>query len=537
MGKKQKKKQKGRAAAAAELTREEAREELLALEAIFGEDITLREDGAGLGFALRVVPHPGEAAANYVAVTLVVSLPDDYPGEELSLKLTDAANLAEPAVRQLSKQLHQAAAHYAAEGEVCCFQLVTLAQEFLQQHNRPPQEDEGAVPLSLWHEMQQRDLQAADESLEQSFRAPVMGDTFFDSLDGGGLFSDAADLPVPSASGAGPPATAAVPFVEVRSSKAPRPLKPPKPPAQLAGTSAAADAAPTAGASQEGTGTAEGPAQQAEPAAGTAAAAAAPSPFASADSADASAPSMSAAPAVVAPPPLARPISMTSGPSSSRGTGLELASGTSVGGGGGSIMKALGASIRGVLPRGLRRYLDGGPGATPDGSEAGEALGVGGLAEEDRAVIRQELFLGHLLTLAASSGAVPPHALPSIAARLQAEGLLPKWLAFTLTQQPALFDRAFQRVFHQELEAARQLSDEEDDPMAWAVARFWKRRAAPLVPSRSTGHMRSRSSVPPDDLLPSSRYETDFTELRALGRGGYGLVVSGGRGCGVLAGG
>lgn len=43
---------------------------------------------------------------------------------------------------------------------------------------------------------------------------------------------------------------------------------------------------------------------------------------------------------------------------------------------------------------------------------------------------------------------------------------------------------------HQELEAARQLSDEEDDPMAWAVARFWKRRAAPLVPSRSTGHMR-----------------------------------------------
>lgn len=117
--------------------------------------------------------------------------------------------------------------------------------------------------------------------------------------------------------------------------------------------------------------------------------------------------------------------------------------------------------------------------------------------------------------------------------------------------------------------------------MAWAVARFWKRRAAPLVPSRSTSHMRrsagrgagcrtagatllrrlasswpaalksaqlhkepccraqatgavpvprpscSRSSVLPDDLLPSSRYETDFTELRALGRGGYGVVVSG----------
>jgi hypothetical protein len=89
-----------------------------------------------------------------------------------------------------------------------------------------------------------------------------------------------------------------------------------------------------------------------------------------------------------------------------------------------------------------------GAGATPEGSEAGEAAGPP-LAAEDRQLIRQELLLGHLLTLAASSGAVPPHALPSIAGMLQAEGLMPKWLAFTLTQQPALFDRAFHRVFHQ----------------------------------------------------------------------------------------
>ena len=60
MGKKAKKGKKGRAAAAAELTREEAREELLALEAIFGEDIALQQDGAALGFKLRVVPHPGK---------------------------------------------------------------------------------------------------------------------------------------------------------------------------------------------------------------------------------------------------------------------------------------------------------------------------------------------------------------------------------------------------------------------------------------------------------------------------------------------
>lgn len=71
------------------------------------------------------------------------------------------------------------------------------------------------------------------------------------------------------------------------------------------------------------------------------------------------------------------------------------------------------------------------------------------LPDEDRRLLRQELLVGHLLTLAASSGAVPPHALPAIAGMLQADGLIPKWLAFTLAQQPALFDRAFQRVFQQ----------------------------------------------------------------------------------------
>ena len=74
MGRKQKKgggAAKRRAAAAAALNEEEIREELLALEAIFGEDLAVH-DGAGLGFSLHVVPHPGEAAANHVSLTLVV---------------------------------------------------------------------------------------------------------------------------------------------------------------------------------------------------------------------------------------------------------------------------------------------------------------------------------------------------------------------------------------------------------------------------------------------------------------------------------
>ena len=65
-----KKKKKGqRRRAIKDLSQEEAREELLALQYIFGEDLVVHEDR--LGFTLSIVPHPGEAQANHVAVTLV----------------------------------------------------------------------------------------------------------------------------------------------------------------------------------------------------------------------------------------------------------------------------------------------------------------------------------------------------------------------------------------------------------------------------------------------------------------------------------
>jgi len=58
MPKNKKRSHKPKGRAARELAREEAHEELLALEAIFGEDILVRAED--LGFSLRIVPHPGE---------------------------------------------------------------------------------------------------------------------------------------------------------------------------------------------------------------------------------------------------------------------------------------------------------------------------------------------------------------------------------------------------------------------------------------------------------------------------------------------
>jgi hypothetical protein len=38
--------------------------------------------------------------------------------------------------------------------------------------------------------------------------------------------------------------------------------------------------------------------------------------------------------------------------------------------------------------------------------------------------------------------------------------------------------------------------------------------------------MRKKVRLPPAADLPASRYETDFAEIRQLGRGGYGVVMA-----------
>lgn len=70
MGNKKKKKSKQKKDAREQLENAESREELLVLQAIFAEAMEVRPDESG--FSIRVVPHPGEAAANHVAVQLIV---------------------------------------------------------------------------------------------------------------------------------------------------------------------------------------------------------------------------------------------------------------------------------------------------------------------------------------------------------------------------------------------------------------------------------------------------------------------------------
>ena len=71
--KKKSKKSKRRTAAHEaefEFDREEVRDELLALQAIYGDDLILLDNNEG--FTLHVVPHPGEAETNYVSLNLEI---------------------------------------------------------------------------------------------------------------------------------------------------------------------------------------------------------------------------------------------------------------------------------------------------------------------------------------------------------------------------------------------------------------------------------------------------------------------------------
>lgn len=65
--------------------------------------------------------------------------------------------------------------------------------------------------------------------------------------------------------------------------------------------------------------------------------------------------------------------------------------------------------------------------------------------------IKRDLLMGHLLTLATQTSptGLPSHALPALAASLAGKGLMPKWVQWSLTQQPALFNKAFERLFNQ----------------------------------------------------------------------------------------
>ncbi|KIZ01806.1 putative serine/threonine-protein kinase GCN2 [Monoraphidium neglectum] len=214
MGNKKKKKKAAAVGGPPPEVKQEIAEEILALEAIYGEDFQL--DADGVGFALRVVPHPGDAQAGFTSVTLHVRYSAGYPCQPLQLRLRDPQGLLPEDVRALSASVADSAAAYAKQEAICVFNLVDECQEFLRSRNaeaaRRAEEERaaadaeregeasssGAPQQSLWHAMQQRQQAARDaaaqqrgDDLEASFSGVGGGgDEELFGFDGGGLFAE-----------------------------------------------------------------------------------------------------------------------------------------------------------------------------------------------------------------------------------------------------------------------------------------------------------------------------------------------------------
>lgn len=129
--------------------------------------------------------------------------PASFPGSYTSERPQQDPSRAPAGPRRPAKPINRPchAPPSTQDCEVCCFQLVTLCQEFLQQRNSPPEEVEAEPPPpeSLWHEMQLRErtaAQAADAAdVDFSFRASgfLGGDNWgYEDL-GGSLFAEAAE--------------------------------------------------------------------------------------------------------------------------------------------------------------------------------------------------------------------------------------------------------------------------------------------------------------------------------------------------------
>lgn len=69
------------------------------------------------------------------------------------------------------------------------------------------------------------------------------------------------------------------------------------------------------------------------------------------------------------------------------------------------------------------------------------------IGEEDK--VRRDMFMGYLLKLVTSGNTtqMPMHSLPILSAHLQSRNILPRWVQWIITQRPAVFNRAFSKLF------------------------------------------------------------------------------------------
>ena len=173
------------------------------------------------------------------------------------------------------------------------------------------------------------------------------------------------------------------------------------------------------------------------------------------------------------------------------------------------------SSFRQNIPDMVRHLLD----KTKSQSERTRAkdLDIERGAEESFAAIQRDLLIGRLLFDQKDSTSYPKDVLSAVEL-----GLIPNWLGNLLLKHHAAFKVAFRRVFARQLaslEAKSSQNDIFDEPLH--LIQYFSDFNKKLSPNRGQDlEVRERAQA----VSHTSRYGSDFTEIKVLGRGGYGKV-------------
>ncbi|KAG6730758.1 hypothetical protein I3842_01G096400 [Carya illinoinensis] len=132
------------------------------------------------------------------------------------------------------------------------------------------------------------------------------------------------------------------------------------------------------------------------------------------------------------------------------------------------------------------------------GSEASGSLPSASVGnDQESQMVERDLIMVHLLHLACASRGPLDEALPQITTELYSQGIISEWARDLASKPSSIFNKTFDHVFQKQMVSSR-------------ISQFWKPTTDFEDPSTS---------------LPSSRFLSDFEELKPLGHGGFGHVV------------
>ncbi|GMH33793.1 hypothetical protein BSKO_01627 [Bryopsis sp. KO-2023] len=413
----------------------EAQEELMALQAIYVDDLVMDEEGKG--FDLKVLPHPGEAEANFVSVTLKVRYTEDYPQTAPEFKMLEKEGISDKQASEVLDLIVESAEDFIAMHEVYMFSLVILCQESLREWNEEAKKKSTEGP-SLWDAMQRR----RSEEKRMSLGGVTDASWHFK----GSLFEDEAAEEIP--------------------------VQKVKPPLEVKGLNESVSIKPRS--------IKKNPVK------------------------DLGSP--------VRRSHLARSNSVPSSSDRHRFSAADETMPGTVSSFSQSLMTLVQTMVERVvpMPSALLKFLGlNAPRPEPDFEEESDDQD---LDETDK--VRREMLMGYLLKLAASGGpsAMPANSLPVLLTHLHSKRVMPRWLQWIMTQRPTFFNRAFSQLFREEISEAKDGSPGADQASKGILKQFWIRGLSQVQGS--------------EDRNLNSRYFSDFEEVRRLGRGGFGVVVS-----------